>query len=148
MIKVSHHCSAILTKNLVTKNEDPGAFTIPCTIRVGNFSKTLCVLGASTNLISLAIFQEVGIDTLSPMMMWLFMVDRSMKRLIGILHDVLVKVDKFILRADFVILDCKVDIDVLIILGRPFLATKRALVDVDRGDLRFRMTEDEVMFNI
>ena len=58
------------------------------------------------------------------------MVDRTIKRPIGILHNVLVNVKSFIFLADFVILDCEVDFEVPIILGRPFLATDRALVDM------------------
>ena len=58
------------------------------------------------------------------------MADRTVKRPIGILHDVLVKVKLFIFPEDFVILDCEVDFEVPIILGRPFLATGRAFVDM------------------
>ncbi|XP_070029928.1 uncharacterized protein [Nicotiana sylvestris] len=63
------------------------------------------------------------------------MADRTMKRPLGIIDDVLVRVDKFILPADFVILDCEVDYDVPIILGKPFLATGKTLVDVEAGKL-------------
>ena len=56
-----------------------------------------------------------------------------MKRPFGILHDVLVKVETFIFPADFVIIDCEVDFEVPIILGRPFLATGRALVAMEKG---------------
>ncbi|XP_070007736.1 uncharacterized protein [Nicotiana sylvestris] len=59
------------------------------------------------------------------------MADRLMKRPLGIIDDVLVHVDKFILPSDFVILDCEVDFEVPIIIGRPFLATGKALVDVE-----------------
>ena len=55
--------------------------------------------------------------------MRLLMVDRTVKRPIGILHDVLLKVELFIFPADFVFLYCAVDFEVPIILGRPFLAT-------------------------
>lgn len=68
--------------------------------------------------------------------------------MIWILHDVLVKVDKFILLVDFIILDYEVDVDVPIILGRSFLTIGRALVDVERGGLRFRVNEEEEVFNI
>ena len=54
--------------------------------------------------------------------MWLLMVDRTWKRPIVILHDVLVKVELFTFLVDFVILDCEVDFEVPIIIGRPFLA--------------------------
>ena len=63
--------------------------------------------------------------------MRLLMADQTVKRPIGILHDVLVKVESFIFPGDFVILDCEVDFEVPIILGRPFLATGRALVDIE-----------------
>ncbi|XP_070017370.1 uncharacterized protein [Nicotiana sylvestris] len=76
------------------------------------------------------------------------MVDRSMKRPLGIIDDVLVRVDKFILLADFVILDCEVDYEVLIILGRPFLATGKALVDVEAGELTFRVGDKKVVFHV
>ena len=65
--------------------------------------------------------------------MRLLMADRTIKSPIGILNDVLVKVELFIFPTDFVILDCEVDFEVPIILGRPFLATRRALVDMERG---------------
>ncbi|XP_070023159.1 uncharacterized protein [Nicotiana sylvestris] len=76
------------------------------------------------------------------------MADRSMKRPLGIIDDVLVRVDKFILPADFVILDCEVDYEVPIILGRPFLATRKALVDVEAGDLTFRVGDEKVVFHV
>ena len=56
-----------------------------------------------------------------------------MNRPIGILHDVLVKVESFIFSADFVILDCEVDFEVPIILESPFLATGRALDHMEKG---------------
>ncbi|KAK4734103.1 hypothetical protein R3W88_008364 [Solanum pinnatisectum] len=80
--------------------------------------------------------------------MRLLMADRSIKHPVGILYDILVKVDRFIFPADFVILDCEIDADILIILGRPFLAIRRALVDVESGKLKFGVNDDEVTFNI
>ena len=60
----------------------------------------------------------------------------------------LVKVESFIFLADFVILDCEVDFEVPIILGSPFLATGRALVDMEKGQMKFRLNNEEVTFNI
>lgn len=84
------------------------------------FAKTLYDLGASINLIPLSIYKQLGLGTPKPISMSLLMADRSMKRPIGILYDVLVKVDKFIFHIDFVILNCKVDFEVPIFLYRPF----------------------------
>ena len=71
-----------------------------------------------------------------------------LKKPIRILHDVLVKVELFIFPADFFILDCEVDFEVPIILRRPFLATGRALVDMEKGQIKFRLNNEEVTFNI
>ncbi|TMW80456.1 hypothetical protein EJD97_019855, partial [Solanum chilense] len=80
--------------------------------------------------------------------MRLLMADRRVKRLVGILHNVLVKVESFIFLEDFVILDCEVDFEVPIILGRPFLATGRALVEMEKGKMKFRLNNEETTFNI
>ena len=61
---------------------------------------------------------------------------------------VLVKVDKFIFPAYFIILDMEEDKEITIILGRPFLATGKAMIDVQKGELKLRMQDDEVNFNI
>ncbi|XP_049382699.1 uncharacterized protein LOC125847034 [Solanum stenotomum] len=143
-----HHCSAIATRSLVQKKEYLGAFTIPCTIGLIKFAKDLCDLEASINLMPLNIYKKLGLGVPRPTTMRLMMADRSVKRPVGVLCDVLVKVDTFIFPVDFVILDCEVDFEVPIILRRPFLATGRALVDVKRGELKFRLNKDEVKFNI
>ena len=101
------------------------------------FAKALCDLAASINLIPLSIYKKLGLGYPKPTAMRLLMVDRTVKRLIGILHDVLVKVELFIFPADFFILDCEVDFEVPIILRRPFLATGRALVDMEKGQMKF-----------
>ncbi|XP_070030094.1 uncharacterized protein [Nicotiana sylvestris] len=115
-------------KDLVTKKR-----SMDCDHQndLSNFAKALCDLGASIKLMPHSVFKTLGIDQPRPTSMRLQMVDRTMKRPFGIIDVVLVRVDKFILPADFVILDCEVDYEVPIILGRPFLATGKALVDVE-----------------
>ncbi|XP_049414650.1 uncharacterized protein LOC125877383 [Solanum stenotomum] len=147
-IEVPHSCSAIMTNDSITKREDPGDFTIPCTIGMLQFAKALCDLGASINLMPYAIYKQLGLGEPKATTMRLFMADRSIKHPVGILYDILVKVDRFIFPTDFVILDCEIDAEIPIILGRPFLATRRALMDVESGKLKFRVNDDEVTFNI
>ena len=60
----------------------------------------------------------------------------------------LVKVDSFIFLAYFVIPYCEVDFEVHIVLGRSFLATGRALLDMEKGQMKFRLNNKEVTFNI
>ncbi|XP_070007320.1 uncharacterized protein [Nicotiana sylvestris] len=146
-IKMTHQVSAIV-HSMAPNLEDPDAFTIPCTIRSADFSKALCDLGASIHLMPYSIFKILGIEQPKPTSMILLMADRTIKRPLGIIDDVLVRVDKFILPADFVILDCEVNYEVPIILGRHFLATGNALVDVEAGELTFGVSDEKVVFHM
>jgi len=110
-------------------------------------SKALCDLRASINLMPLSIFKRLGIGEVKPTMITLQLADRSVTYPYGIVEDVLVKVDKFIFPADFVVFDMKEDTKVPIILGRPFLATGRALIDVQQGKLMLRVIDDKVTFS-
>lgn len=75
--------------------------------------------------------------------------ERSIKHPVGIFYDILVKVDRFIFPANFIIFDCDVDAGIPIIFRRSFLGTRRArVVDVESGKLKFRVNDDEVTFNI
>ncbi|KAK4709688.1 hypothetical protein R3W88_004201 [Solanum pinnatisectum] len=112
------------------------------------FSKALCDLGASINLMPYAIYKQLGLGESKATAMRLLMANRSIKHPVGILHDILVKIDRFIFQPDFMILDCEIDAEIPIILGWPFLATERALVYVKSGKLKFRVNDDEVTFNI
>ncbi|XP_075074338.1 uncharacterized protein LOC142161953 [Nicotiana tabacum] len=146
VVNVTHRVSSIITTSPVQKKEDPRAFTIPCTIGVHDFTRSLCDNGASINLMPLAIYKKAGLVMLRPTSMRLQMADRSIKCLVGIIDDVLVKVRKFHLPADFVILDCAVDKEIPIILGRPFLATGRALMHSERNEIKFPVNDEEVTF--
>ena len=99
--------------------------------------KALCDLGETITLMPLSIYKKLGLGDPKPTAMRLLMANRTVKRPIRILHDVLVKVELFIFPADFVILDSEVDFEVSIILGRSFLATGRALVDMEKRQMNF-----------
>ncbi|XP_070002412.1 uncharacterized protein [Nicotiana sylvestris] len=146
-IKMTHQVSAIV-HSMAPKLEDPDAFTIPCTIGSADFAKALCDLGASINLMPYSVFKTLGIGQSRAISMRLQMADRTRKRPLGIIDDVLVRVDKFILPVDFVILDCEVDYEVSIILGRPFLATGKELVDVEACELTFRVGDEKFVFHV
>ena len=104
-------------KSLVQKKEDPGEFTIPCKVGSLHFAKALCDLGASINIMPLSIYKKLGLRDPKSTAMRLLMADRKVKRSIGILHDVLVKVESFILPADFVILIVRSILKCLLSLG-------------------------------
>ena len=134
-ITLSEECSAILQKKLPLKLKDSGSFTIPCSIGNAEFGKALCDLRASINLMPLSFFKRLGFGEAKPTTVTFQLVDCSLKHLRGIIEDVLVKVDKFIFLADFIILDMEKDKDIPIKLGRPFLETRRAHIDVQKGEL-------------
>ncbi|XP_070007485.1 uncharacterized protein [Nicotiana sylvestris] len=146
-IKVTHQVSAIVHL-MAAKLEDLGAFTIPCTIGSAEFAKALCDIGATINLMPYSIFKTLRIGKPRPTSMRLQMADRTMCRPLGVIEDVLVRVDKFILLMDFVILDCEVDYEVPIILGIPFLAMGKPLVDVESRELTFWIGDEKVIFHV
>ncbi|XP_030477993.2 uncharacterized protein LOC115695035 [Cannabis sativa] len=148
MVALTEECSAILQKKLPPKLKDLGSFTIPCTIGKIENIHALCDLGASINLMPLSVFKRLQLGEAKPTTVTLQLVDRSLAHLRGVIEDVLVKVDKFIFPADFIVLDMEEDNNVPIILGRPFLATGKALIDVQKGELKLRVQGDEVVFNV
>ncbi|KAL0413418.1 UNVERIFIED_CONTAM: Retrovirus-related Pol polyprotein from transposon opus [Sesamum radiatum] len=85
---------------------------------------------------------------LTPTIVTLQLADRSIKYPRGIIEDVLVKVGKFVIPVDFVVLDMEEDANTPLILGRPFLATGKALIDVQKGQLTLRINDEEVIFNV
>ena len=79
---------------------------------------------------SLSIFRRLGLSEARPTTVTLQLADRSLKHPRGVIEDVLVKVEKFIFPTYFIVLDMEKDKEIPIILGRPFLATSRAMIDV------------------
>ncbi|KAK5840603.1 hypothetical protein PVK06_009506 [Gossypium arboreum] len=148
IVELNEECSAILQNKLPTKLKDPGSFTIPCLIGNLNIEKALADLGASINLMHYKMFNQLGLGEPKPTRMSIQLADRSVKYPRGIIEDVLVKVDKFIFPVDFVVLDMDEDVEVPLILGRPFLATARAVIEVGDGKLVHRVGDKEMIFKI
>ncbi|XP_061372955.1 uncharacterized protein LOC133315367 [Gastrolobium bilobum] len=134
-----------LLSKLPHKLEDPRSFTIPCTIGDHYTGRALCDLGA---LMSMSVFRKLGVGEARPTTITLQLSDRSLAHPEEKIEDVLVRVDKFILLADFIILDYEEDIDVLIILRRPFLAIEGAIIDVEEGELSMNMNGKKVKSNV
>jgi hypothetical protein len=147
-VALTEECSAILQKKLPPKLRDPGSFTIPCTIGNSYIGKALCDLGASVNLMPLSVYKNLGLGEAKPTTVSLQLADRSITYPRGIIEDVLVKVDKFIFPADFIVLDMEEDQEIPIILGRPFLATCGAEINVPKGKLTLRVEDDTVVFDV
>nr|XP_009760415.1 PREDICTED: uncharacterized protein LOC104212757 [Nicotiana sylvestris] len=147
-VALTEECSARVQSKLPPKLKDPGSFTIPLSLGKQEVGRALCDLGASINLMPSSLFKQLGLGALRPTTITLQIADRSLFIPEGIIEDVLVRVGKFILPADFIVLDYEADEELPIILGRPFLATSGAIIDVREGKLKMRVNDEEVTFNV
>ncbi|KAL5787572.1 hypothetical protein ACOSP7_004521 [Xanthoceras sorbifolium] len=147
-VTLTEECSAIILNKLPPKLKDPGSFTIPCIIGNTKFGKALCDLGASINFMPFSVFKKLGLGEVKLTNVTLQLADQSVKYPHGIVEDVLVKVDKVYFPVDFVVLEMEEDVEIPLILGRPFLATSRALIDVHEGKLTLRVGGEEAIFNV
>ncbi|GKB20322.1 reverse transcriptase domain-containing protein [Tanacetum coccineum] len=145
---LNEHYSAFLLKKLPEKLRDPGKFFIPCNFPGMDECLALADLGASINLMPLSVWKMLSLSELTPTCMTLELADRSISQPIGIAEDVDVKVGKFQFPTDFVVVDFDADPRVPLILGRSFLKTGRALIDVYEGELTLRVGKEAVTFNL
>nr|GFB41012.1 reverse transcriptase domain-containing protein [Tanacetum cinerariifolium] len=92
--------------------------------------------------------KRLSLFDLIPTCMTLELADRSITSPVGIVEDVYVKVGSFYFSADFVVVDFDADPRVPLILGRSFLKTERALIDVFEGELTLRVGKEAITFNL
>ncbi|GJV89531.1 reverse transcriptase domain-containing protein [Tanacetum coccineum] len=135
---LNENCSAVVLKKLPEKLGDPGRFLIPCDFLEFDNYLALADLGASINLMPLSIWKKLGFSGLTETKMVLELADRTISKPTGVAENVFVKVGKFYFPADFVVLDFIADPRVPLILGRPFLRTAHALIDVYEGEITLR----------
>ncbi|GJS52812.1 DNA-directed DNA polymerase [Tanacetum coccineum] len=147
-VTINKRCSAVLLNKLPSKEKDPGSFTIPCDIGHLHINNALADLGASISLMPYTMYEKLGLGEPKPMRMSLELADRSIQYPRGIEENVLIKIDKFILPIDFVILDMREDSKIPIILGRPFLATAQAMIDVFNKKITLKVGNEEAIFDI
>nr|GEX34589.1 reverse transcriptase domain-containing protein [Tanacetum cinerariifolium] len=145
---LNEHCSAVLLKKLPEKLGDPSKFLIPCDFLGKAECLALADLDASINLMPLSVWNKLCVPDLTPTCMTLELADRSISRPVGVAEDVYVKVGTFYFPADFIVVDFDADPRVPLILGRSFLKTDRALIDVFKGELTLRVGKEAITFNL
>ena len=91
----------------------------------------------------LSFFRKLKFANLVPTQVILQLADRSVRYPTGIVEDLLVKVGKFYLSADFIVLDMKEDISIPIVLDRGFLTTGGANIDLFEGKLTLRVGKEK-----
>nr|GEW59934.1 reverse transcriptase domain-containing protein [Tanacetum cinerariifolium] len=109
---------------------------------------SLVDLGTSINLMPLSMWNKISLPDLTPTCMTLELADRSISRPVRVAEDVYVKVGSFHFSADFVVVDFDANPRVPLILGRSFLKTERALIDVFKGELTLRIGKEAITFNL
>ncbi|XP_021319182.1 uncharacterized protein LOC110436414 [Sorghum bicolor] len=122
VIKLTEECSAAILNQLPEKKKDPGCPTIDCSIGTHHFEHALCDLGAS-------------------------LADQSIRHPAGVAENIPVKIREFLVPVDFMVLDMEVDEKTPLILGRPFLSTANAHIDVGAGEIQFTINGAQEKFN-
>nr|GFB69861.1 reverse transcriptase domain-containing protein [Tanacetum cinerariifolium] len=145
---MNEHCSAVILNKLPRKLGDPGKFLIPCEFPGMDECLALADLGASINLMPLSVWEGHSLPELTPTCMTLELVDRSVSKPIGIAKDISFKVGVFHFPADFVVVNFEPDLRVPLILGRCFLKTSRALIDIHKGELTLRIRNEAITYNL
>ncbi|GJT33029.1 mitochondrial proton/calcium exchanger protein-like protein isoform X1 [Tanacetum coccineum] len=135
-----------INNTIPRKEKDLGSFTLPCFINDVCFDNALVNLGASVSVMPLSTYLNLGLGELAHTRLTVKLADSTVKYPKGIAKNVLVGIGKFTFLVDFIILDMPEDIKVPFILGRPFLSTARAKIDVYKRKITLRVGEEKIIF--
>ncbi|XP_040955938.1 uncharacterized protein [Gossypium hirsutum] len=149
-LNVGENVSAVLQKKVSAKYKDQGMFAISCEIGNVGIKKAICDLRASINVMSYSIHKLINAGFLKETGAIIQLADRSVVYPEGLLEEVLVKVNELVFTADFYIIDMEDDNltnSSKILLGRPFLSTASAKIDVWSGTLAMEFDGEVLKFN-
>ncbi|GJW40665.1 RNA-directed DNA polymerase, eukaryota, reverse transcriptase zinc-binding domain protein [Tanacetum coccineum] len=147
-VSMNPRCSALLQNQLPPKENDPGSFILPCSIRRLDFNNALADLGASISIMPFSMFKCLGIGKLKPINKVIKIADNTKCIPKGIVKNLLIKINKFILPIDFIILNLFEDFRMPVILGRPLLATAYAKVDIFRKTISLEVGNEKFIFKM
>ncbi|XP_033133991.1 uncharacterized protein LOC108870445 [Brassica rapa] len=145
---VSKECSAVLQNRQIKKQGDPDKFVLSIQIGKTVFACSLVDLGSSVNLMPYSVALRLGYTHFKPTKMSLVFADRSVKSPVGILEDLQVKVGNTSVPADFVVLELEEESKDPLILGRPFLCTVGASIDVRQGKIDLNLGDIVMQFEM
>ncbi|RDX93217.1 hypothetical protein CR513_24553, partial [Mucuna pruriens] len=130
--------------------QDPGIFSVPCTIGNYTFIDVMLDLGASINVMPALVYRSLNFGDLEPTRMVIQLANRSIVQPLGILEDVLVQVNELIFPTDFYVLDMEDEASgkgSALILGQPFFMTARTKIDVHARTLSMEFEDNLTDFN-
>ncbi|XP_062184534.1 uncharacterized protein LOC133888344 [Phragmites australis] len=144
IIKIMEECSAAISSSI--KKKDPGSPTIPCSIRDKHFELALCDLGASVSVMPESIYNQLGLPLYESAIFSIELADKSVCYPVSTAVDVPDKVGDYIVPVDFIVLEMEEDSKTPLILGRPFLKTVNATIDVGKGEIKTEINGTENTF--
>ncbi|XP_042387530.1 uncharacterized protein LOC121979602 [Zingiber officinale] len=147
-VALTENCSTLHMANPPPKLQDPGSFSIPCKIGFELIPRAFCDLGASVSLLPYSLCKKLGFQNIKLTTMTLQLADHLCRYPMGIVEDVPVEVGRCIVPTDFIILDMEEDPKIPIILGRPFLATAGAIIDVKIHKLSLEIDKEKIEFDL
>ena len=150
-IHMSETISSIMLSTLPRKRRDPGAPMISCEIGGRTFTRSLLDTGASVNILPKGVYDLCPLGELQPLFIELSLADGSVRRPHRGVEDVIVKVENCYFPFEFIIVDMKSTKDLTdfpIILGRPFLATAKAITDWSKGKVIFQVGDNTMKVSI
>jgi hypothetical protein len=152
MVSMGEVVSAIVQKNMPLKQKDPGVFTIPCVIGNAGFKRALCDLGAPISVMPKHVYDSLSLEPLNKTSIVIQLADRSFVYPLGVIEDVLVKIDSLVIPCDFYILDmehdsCDSSNNTPILFGRPFLKTANTKIDCGKDTLSMKVGDEKIEFN-
>ncbi|XP_024009409.1 uncharacterized protein LOC112084493 [Eutrema salsugineum] len=148
VMMISEQVSAVIQNKIPEKLSDPGSFVLDCSIFSERFKRSLCDLGSSVNLIPYSVAVSLGMTDFKPTKISLILEDRSKRIPNGILEDVPIKVGDCMIPTDFVVLEYGEEPKDPLILGRSFLATAGAVIDVKHGNLDLHLGDTIMTFKM
>ncbi|XP_021770278.1 uncharacterized protein LOC110734429 [Chenopodium quinoa] len=139
-VNLTKNCSATIMNKMEPKLNDPENFFIPV--------NALCYLGARVSLMPYSVYQRLKLGELLPTDITLQLANRSIKFPKDQVDDVPLRVGKFVILMDFVVLEMDEDASIPIILGRPFLATSGAIIDVNSDKISLKVGDEVIEFDL
>jgi hypothetical protein len=152
MVSIGEVVYDVVQKNMSLKQKGSGAFTIPCVIGNASFKKALCNLGASISVMPKHVYDSHSLEPLNKTSIVIQLADCSFIYPLGVIEDVLVKIDSLVIPCDFYILDierdsCDLSNNTPILFGRPFLKTANTKIDCGKDTLSMEVRDEKIEFN-
>ncbi|CAA7054236.1 unnamed protein product [Microthlaspi erraticum] len=128
------------------KIEDPGQFSIPCQVNGHYFDRTLCDSGSCINLMPTQTAKLLGITRLQPAQISIGLANHTIAKPRGVVVDVLLEIGDIKIPVDFHVMNIKGGCDTPLILGRPFLATAGAVMDLPNRRMSLANVDKTVFY--